>query len=52
MGTGYLVRTNHYVFSTVHEIELELQMEKAEMISRRIGHVPVATISVGKYNIV
>ena len=26
------------------QIELELQMKKAEMISRRIRHVPVATI--------
>ena len=39
MGTGYLVRTNHYVFTTV----LELLMKKAEMISRRIRHVPVAS---------
>ena len=28
----------------LNEIELELQMKKAEMISSKIGHVPVATI--------
>ena len=51
---GYWVlRTNHYVFTMVFlwhhakeevQIELELKRKKVEMIIRRIGHVPVATV--------
>ena len=52
MGTGYLDKIFITVFLwhnvkeevLLNEIELELQMKKAEMISRRIGHVPVATV--------
>ena len=53
---GYWVhRTNHYVFTMAFlwhhvkeevQIELELQMKKAEMIIRRIGHIPVAHVLI------